>query len=189
MANTASNLLDTIPDFYEKQWFEAKRLSQPMLKPSPNAFTAMQNAVAIYNQDQVASFTERFRGLNLPVRGFTHPSKMNTMYDRWERVTMILTIIVFVGLLLAVGVFKTSYTDQGFFIIRVILAIFAAAFAAVAIPGFLETNFHIGKSVTIRATGAIGVFVIIYLLNPPNLVLGKNADKSPPNSVATQPSN
>src|SRR5690349_15156272 len=57
LANTASNLLDTIPDFYEKHWFEAKRLNLPILKPSPNAFTAMQNAVAIYNPDQVANFT------------------------------------------------------------------------------------------------------------------------------------
>lgn len=188
MANTAGNLLDTIPDFYERHWFEAKRLNLPILKPSPNAFTAMQNAVAIYNSDQVEEFIKRFQNLNLPIRGFTHPTKMNTMYDRWEKVAMLVTIIVFVAILLAVAIFKTDYTAQGFFIIRVILAIFAAAFAAVAIPGFLETTFKIGKSGAIRATGAIAVFVIVYLINPPNLIIDKKADSLPKSSAVTPPS-
>ena len=109
------------------------------------------------------------------------------MYASWEKIVMLATVIIFVGVLLAVGVFMTNYTPQGFFLIRVILAMFAAAFAAVAIPGFLEVTFKIGKSVAIRATGAIAVFVVVYLVNPPNLVVQKTSASTPTNSIAIPP--
>lgn len=174
LANTASNMLDTIPRFYERLQDEAVRLELEPIVPSPNAYSAMQNAVLIYNPEQVKELKENFERLQLPVRGFTHPAKMNTMYTSKEKAAMLTIIFVFVAALLGIGVFKTEWTPQGFVIVRAILAVFAAALAAIAIPGFLEVKLKVKRSVYIRATGAIAVFVVVFLINSPQLVIGKN---------------
>jgi hypothetical protein len=77
LANTASNVLDFIPSFYAEIREEANRLKLPPLMPAPNAYSAMQNAVLIYNPDQIDDFKRRFQELGLPIRGFTHPAPLN----------------------------------------------------------------------------------------------------------------
>jgi hypothetical protein len=178
LANTATNVLDFVLDYYEKEmWPEADRLHLDRLQPSPNAYSAMQNAVLVYNSDQAQLFQKRFTTLGLPIRGFTNPVPMNT-YRTWEKMAMLGIVIVFLGALLAVGVCTSTFTPQGFFIIRVILALFSAAFTAIAIPGFLEVSFKLKKSALIRATGAIAVFIVVYLLNPPSVWPPKSNDSS-----------
>lgn len=182
LANTAANLLDTVPAFYEKLWHEAKRLEQPRQTPSLNAFSAMQSAVAAYNPDQISELKVRFDELGLPVRGFTHGAIMNTLYNRGEKIGMVVTVVLFVLLLLGVAVLKKDYPPEAFFIIRVILALFAAAFAAMSIPGFLKVKLKLSKSIAVKATGAIAVFVLIYLLNPPTLMTKDEAEEKPAGS-------
>jgi hypothetical protein len=53
--------------------------------------------------------------------------------------------------------------DQEFFVVRLVLALSAAAVAAI-IPGFLQLTY---KN-TIRTGGAISIFVLVYYVNPPS---------------------
>jgi hypothetical protein len=181
MANTACNVLDTIPTFYERANDEADELKVPHLAPSINAYTAMQNAVSVYNPDQVKGIRKQFRSSKLPIRGFTHPAKMNTKYQNWEKVAMLVTAVCFLLLFMAIAVFKSDYNRHSFFILRTILALVGAAFAGVAIPGILQVKGKV-KTFSILAIGAAAFFVVIYFFNPGELP-PDTSEKTGPSSV------
>ena len=73
--------------------------------------------------------------------------------------------VVFVGTLMVAAIAIPNPSPFQFFVFRIVLALAAAGVAAM-IPGFLEVKF--GK--WLRATGAIAVFAIVYLVNPAALV-------------------
>ncbi len=168
-ARTSGNVLENVLFFYDKHRKEASSIDQPELEPSRNAYSGMQNMVAIYNPSEAQKLRKLFKKAKLPTVGFDKPIKMNKRYNSIEKSIMFVTVVVFMLILLLIGIWNQNYTPQGFFILRVILGIIAAAFAAIAIPGFLSVEARF-KRFTISAIGAIGVFVIIYLLNPPTLL-------------------
>lgn len=56
-----------------------------------------------------------------------------------------------------------------FWVFRVITAL-GSAFLGAVIPGFVELDGSIGE-IAIRAGGAIALFLVVYLLNPPKAVV------------------
>src|SRR5271165_2545267 len=80
LASTALNFLEGIPDYWQVIRRQAEKfdLDPNDYAPARNAYWAMQVAVAIYNPDQAQEVRKRFEQDGLPIRGFTHPSKMNT---------------------------------------------------------------------------------------------------------------
>ena len=171
LTSTAVNVLESIAIFYEKYGREAERLGLEKLQASRNAYYGMQSAVAIYNKDQVEELKTTFTKLGLPVRGFTHPTKMNKRYNTFEKGVMFFTVVAFLLIMLAIGLWNKNYTPEGFWIFRVILALMGGAFACIAIPGSLKVEAKLGKF-AITAAGSIAVMVIIYLINPPALIKG-----------------
>jgi len=79
--------------------------------------------------------------------------------------------VVFVTALLVLAVALPNPTATTFFIFRVVLALSAAGVGAV-FPGLLVVN----VTKFIRAGGALGLFVLVYLMNPPALVVSADAD-------------
>jgi thioredoxin-like negative regulator of GroEL len=78
--------------------------------------------------------------------------------------------VIFCGILAYAGLRKAPITDVGqFFLLRVLAAISAAGVAAV-IPGMLHVKIGQGRLFTIRAAGALGVFALIFAVNPPELL-------------------
>lgn len=171
LTNTAVNVLESIAQFYEKYGREAGKLGLEKLKPSRNAYSGMQSAVAIYNRDQVEELKATFTKMGLPVRGFTHPTKMNKRYNTFEKWVMFFTVVAFLLIMVAIGLWNKIYTPEGFWIFRVVLALMGGAFAFIAIPGSLKVEAKLGKF-AITAVGSIGVTVLIYLINPPALIKG-----------------
>lgn len=77
---------------------------------------------------------------------------------------------VFCGVLAYAGLRSEPITDPGqFFLLRVLASISAAGVAAV-IPGMLDIQIGQGKLFAIRGAGALGVFVLVFAVNPPELV-------------------
>jgi len=78
--------------------------------------------------------------------------------------------VVFCGILAYAGLRKEPITDPGqFFLLRVLAALSAAGVAAV-IPGMLNIQVGQGKLLAIRGAGALAVFAVIFLVNPPELI-------------------
>ena len=88
-------------------------------------------------------------------------------------------------MLIAVAVFIPDPTPFQIFVFRVVLAIAVAAFGY-AIPGVLHIE---GRwlNLFVRAGGALGLFFLIYVANPPELEVQKPAERphqgEPVNSV------
>lgn len=164
LADTASNVLDSIPRHFEKLRSECERLKAQAPRPSPNAYTAMQSAVSRFNPDQAQSLKSHFMKSNLPTRGFEKPRTLS----RADMSVGVVAACSFVIMLL-VGVFFDAYNPQNFFIFRTLMALSAATCAGAFIPGALEVKTTAGRKHFIRATGALAVFLMVYFLNPPPL--------------------
>jgi tetratricopeptide (TPR) repeat protein len=77
--------------------------------------------------------------------------------------------LIFCGVLAYAGLRSQPITDPGqFFFLRVLASISAAGVAAV-IPGMLNVQIGQGKLLAIRGAGALAVFVIVFLVNPPEV--------------------
>lgn len=87
---------------------------------------------------------------------------------------------------LAYGALRQGATidERQFWLLRVVAAVAAAGVAAV-IPGFITVNMKAGTRFAIRAGGALAVFLIIYRINPPDLISPSPSSASTP---ATLPS-
>jgi hypothetical protein len=86
---------------------------------------------------------------------------------------------VFVTVIAAVAIWITATDRQpppaAFLLFRVIVALAAAGVGAV-LPGMLDVEISGGNGLLIKAACGFGLFVIIYLINPPVLV-GAEAEK------------
>ncbi len=72
-------------------------------------------------------------------------------------------LIIFVTILI-----KPNPSDSQMYVFRVILAIAAAGIGGI-IPGFINIEYGTIGEVLITAGGAIVLFIIVYLLNPPKV--------------------
>lgn len=185
LAATAVNVLDNIPRFYERAWSDGDRLGVQRLQPGPGAFYAMQNAATIYQPDQVASLRKRFEDLGLPIEGFKHPTPMT--YKNWEKIAMGITVVVFMLLMLAIGVFVKNSAPFNILLFRTVLALVGGAFGAIFVPGLIRVHTQIGKF-AVTAGGAMALVALIYLVNPPELVKNSGETTAPSQTVAPSPS-
>jgi hypothetical protein len=83
----------------------------------------------------------------------------------WEKVAAFTFGVIFVVTLLVFAITVPNPTESQFFIFRIVLALAAAGVAAI-IPGFLNIESKTALY-AIRAGGALGVFLLVYLVNPP----------------------
>jgi hypothetical protein len=94
----------------------------------------------------------------------------------WEKIAIFTFGVVFLVILLGIAVLIPNPTEFQIFVFRVVLSLVAAAIAAL-VPGFLHIQSQVYRN-SIRAGGAIAVFVLVYLINPPRLVTSKEGSGS-----------
>lgn len=82
-----------------------------------------------------------------------------------EKITAFSFGVIFIVTILVVAIFISEPTDFQYIVFRIILALASAGVAAM-IPGFLSVE----VSTSVRAGGAIAVFVIVYFFSPASLV-------------------
>lgn len=92
----------------------------------------------------------------------------------YERVAVFFFGVVFIVAMLVIAVAFPEPTSFQYVVFRIVLALAASGVAAF-VPGFLQVD--VGKSV--RAGGAIAVFVIIYFFSPAGLVTQTTPDPAP----------
>jgi hypothetical protein len=102
----------------------------------------------------------------------------------WEKVTLYgLAGLMLLGMVIY-SLAIPNPTAQQEFVFRLILALGAAALGAF-LPGFLHIQGRVANF-TVRAGGALGMFVLVYLINPPALVEKKaKADATRNDAKAT----
>lgn len=91
----------------------------------------------------------------------------NNKQDLLKKVAISGSLGVFV--MLFVAIFIPTPTEFQYFIFRVIISISGAGIGGI-IPGFINLRMEKEKLFAIRAGGAIALFIITYLINPPSLI-------------------
>ena len=87
----------------------------------------------------------------------------------WEKIVACIFGFLFVSIMIFIAISFPNPTGFQIFIFRIVLALAASGIGAV-VPGFLNIEWKEKHLPFIRAGGAITLFVIIYLLNPPALI-------------------
>jgi hypothetical protein len=100
----------------------------------------------------------------------------------WALIVSVSGGLTFLVVLLIIAVFIPQPTTSQFFIFRVVLALAAAAFGA-TISGFMRINLPLWGKGLISAGGALGLFVLVFYVNPPILI----HDESSKPEIVKQP--
>lgn len=93
--------------------------------------------------------------------------------ENWQKLVAVGCGVLFVAVMLVVAIAVPNPTATQWFIFRVVLALASAGIGAV-LPGLIVVN--VPKLV--RAGGAIALFVLVYLWNPPQLVVQQRPSTS-----------
>ncbi len=139
-------------------------------KPNTSAYANMQRMTKEYlPKVQWRELESSFKKNNLPIAGFEYAgAKDLSETPKWQLVTGLIVGLVFALIAISAAILIPTPSATQFFIIRGVFAVALAAIAAI-IPGLLNIESRF-QQFSIRATGAIAVFIIVWLVNPPALV-------------------
>jgi len=87
--------------------------------------------------------------------------------------------VVFCIAILAIAVFVRNPTPLLVTVIKIIIALSAAGIAA-TVPGFLKVELSPTTAISIRAGGAIAIFVLVFFFTPAGLIAGEAGEPAPP---------
>jgi uncharacterized PurR-regulated membrane protein YhhQ (DUF165 family) len=148
----------------------SNELKGALEQPNANAYANMQRMTKEYlSKEQWQQLENSFIDNSLPTTGFKFAGANDLKETpKWQLITGLIVGVVFAFLILVAVIFIPNPTSTQFFIFRGVFAISLAAIAAI-IPGLLNVESRFQKF-SIKATGAIAVFVIVWLLNPPALI-------------------
>jgi len=104
-------------------------------------------------------------------QGFEHMARKKKagphfFEENWQKLAAVGCGVLFVSVMLVIAIAVPNPTATQWFIFRVVTALAAAGIGAV-LPGLIVVN----ASRFVRAGGAIALFVLVYLSNPPQLVV------------------
>jgi hypothetical protein len=139
-------------------------------QPDESAYANMQRMTKEYLPKEKWEHLENlFKENSLAIAGFdyTGANDLNET-PKWQLITGLVIGVLFALIILLLAIFIPNPTSTQFFIFRGIFAVSLSAIAAI-IPGLLTVESRFQKF-SIRATGAIAVFVIVWMLNPPALI-------------------
>ena len=166
------NILNTIVKYW-KLLNQLKDKYQILIpEPSERAYSSTQVFLKTFDPEKAKEIELKFRELKLPVFGFESQRIHCDMTGKKQITygivvgTLLLIALLIIGLLVEC---PTKFQERTF---TTILALAAAAFAA-AIPGLIDVKY---KDI-ITASGAIAVFVIVFLLKPAELSDFKSCQK------------
>jgi hypothetical protein len=141
--------------------------------PASSAFSNMQRMVLEYlPKEQSGSLKSQFEIKKLPTQGFNMPAEPDKRkIPKWQLITSVSVGCVALIASVIIALMLPTPTIYQVFILRGLFAIALASIASI-IPGFL--NLETGAKSTaayfsIYAGGAIAIFVLVWLFNPPEI--------------------
>ena len=139
-------------------------------EPNSQAYANMQRMTKEYlEKDTWKAIERKYQENNLPVLGFKYSGASDLQNTpNWQLISGLIIGIILLLVLFVLAVIVPNPTKWQAFIFRGGFAISLATVAAI-IPGLLTVESRFQK-MSIRATGAIAVFVIVWLVNPPALI-------------------
>lgn len=126
--------------------------------PSERAYSTMQRFLKAFDPEKSEVLKKKFKELNLPIYGFN--TKNPWVMKKQIKLGIILGTVLLIALLVIILYVKCPTEAQNN-IFTVMLALSGAAFSMV-----LTGQINVGYSKVITASGALGVFLIIFFWKP-----------------------
>jgi hypothetical protein len=166
-AEDTINVVDTLLGYWGTAQNFCAKYSLPELKPSVTAYATMQRVVARFYPQKKNDYEKRFQEKRLPTHGFISKRK----HSGWKP-TSNLRIEITIGIpilatTLLVAFLVPVLTGFQYFILRLFMALGITLVGSALIEGTASINLNTKIGMTIRATGWMAIFIILYLLNPP----------------------
>lgn len=152
---------------FVKEFCHAHQLT--MIVPSETAYSSIQLLIRKFcKRKEIKDIRNRFINANLPVYGFTMKATHSGFKPKYKfhKEQLIISSVLF-ALSLAMTIFLP--TAWGYFMFRVMFSISMASVATSLLTGFINIRMNLGTIIAVTAGGGIGIFVFIYLVNPPPL--------------------
>lgn len=155
------NILNTILRY----WNFLKNLKEnfDIITPNPSerAYSSIQLFIKNFEPEKAKDYKLKFEELNLPIYGFESKRGFHDMTKKQQVTYGIIAGTILLVVLLVIAVVIDCPTQSQNRTFTTILALAAAAFSA-TIPGFINVKYR----EIITASGALAVFVIVFLLKP-----------------------
>jgi hypothetical protein len=149
-----------------KQMCEKHQTEYAPYRPSSFAFANMQRLVHQYFPEKTIKLKKQFVTAGLPDGGFDQTFIRLKHWSDGASSTMASTVVgsLFLAAIVVVAIRTPAPTVFQQFVFRTVLGLGGGAIAAI-IPGFLEFSIkQIGWA--LRAGGGLGVFAVVYVVNP-----------------------
>jgi hypothetical protein len=162
--NSLFNLIDAINLLIEKEeltkW-EVESSSFYVLQKFVNTF---------FDKVEKQKVLSEFEKRNIKTNGFKLKfEKLKTKYLRTQLwIGIPILIITTLIILFAETLIGSAFNGMQLTLAKALLALSISIVGSSLIEGNIETNWSLGKGITIRAIGWAGIFLLIYLVNPSN---------------------
>jgi len=169
LIDSSIDMLEDIIIFYKYIYILSNKhkVNKNKFHPSNSFATNIQRIVAINRADVLSSIQQRFVQLRLPIGGFT-----NRMFDlrrltTIEKLIMVIFVLVAATTIIVVAARFPNPSSFQYLVFRILLSSYAGIFGFI-LPGTIKIE---GKynGFAIRASGAVSLFILVYLCNPPIL--------------------
>lgn len=162
--NSLFNLIDAINLLIEKE-----KLTKWEIESS--SFYVLQKFVnTFFDKVERQKILSEFEKRNIKTNGFKLKfEKLKTKYLRTQLwIGIPILIITTVIILFAETLIGSKFNGMQLTLTKALLALSISIVGSSLIEGNIETNWSLGKGITIRAIGWAGIFLLIYLVNPSN---------------------
>jgi hypothetical protein len=158
-----------------KHWTLIRRIEQAhgldCLAPSARAYSAIQRSVNRGASKKIRDeFIKQFDQLNIPTMPLKKGERSTGFVNPNQQFTKV-QLMIGVPLLLITAVTPFVFQDltgTQYLVVRALLALSISTVGASLIQDNLQVKWTMAKSLTIRAAGWIGVFMLLYYKNPPS---------------------
>jgi CheY-like chemotaxis protein len=124
---------------------------------------------SIFSDKLIATIIGSINKSNIEHKPDMGPQPEFNPHPSWAYMVSVTSGLIFIAIMLLVAIFIATPTPFQMFIFRVVISLAAGGFGA-ALPGFFNLNLPIWKKGMLHAGGALGLFAIVYLINPPSLL-------------------
>ncbi len=164
----AINVSNTIIKYWKLLIYLSEKHKIKIPKPAERSYSNIQRFIKEFEPEKAFELKAKFEEIGLPTKGFKNNNKLTVRDMKIDRAKQIkysfgAGILLIVALLIITILIECPTESQNF-TFRVVLALAAASFSAI-IPGLIDIKYR----EIITASGALAVFVIVFMLKPAQL--------------------
>lgn len=164
----AINMIDVYFHHWELTRLLVEKLNLNPINPSPTAYSSTQRIIKKYHPELVYELTQKFKDNSLPTFGFDskaiHSGFKAINNYRWP---VLITGWILIIISILMSVFIQDLNANQYWIMRICMSVGATLLLYEFCEGIIKVKLTFVQKLVISASGGFGLFVILYLINPP----------------------